>query len=157
MKVLILVFFFTLAPLVHAAGTSNTTNTTNTPKNCAEVSLTVNDCTEVLFNLDDWSDLSAQATTCLESNENFQKGISTLCDASRSQLSTEYTQFLKYQKEYEDTLGWYQGLSPQEQLKASAKLKLQLAKENWETLGQKNRLRAVKSRLDESFRSCNPI
>lgn len=138
MKVFVAIGFLILTSLAHAENAAN-------------------NCTKVLFNLIDWTELSAQAMTCLNSNENFNNGISALCDSSRSQLSIEYTQFLKYKKEYEDTLAWYQGLPYKEQQTASARYKLQLAKENWETLGLKSTIRAIKSRLDESFRFCNPV
>ena len=117
---------------------------------------TSNDCTKNLFNLHDWSELSNSVLSCLDTSAGFTDGITALCTTDKRQLSVDYQQYLKYKKEYEVTLAWYQSLTQQEQQSATARYKLRLAKENWENLGLKNTIRSIKNRLDESYRNCNP-
>lgn len=116
-----------------------------------------NECTKNLFNLNDWSELSEPVLSCLNSSVDFNDAINELCQSDRRQLSTEYQQYLKYKKEYEDTLAWYQSLPQEQQQTATAIFKLRRAKENWENLGLKNTIRSIKNKLDESYRSCNPV
>lgn len=115
-----------------------------------------NECSQGLLDLADWSDLPPAVVSCLEANPSFTNGLFVLCHPDRLQLSEEYLQYLKFQKEYEDVLAWYQSIPSKQQQTAVARFKLKLAKENWETLGQKNTIRAIKSRLEESFRNCLP-
>ena len=119
--------------------------------------VTANECTKNLLNLNDWSELSDSVLSCLDSNVDFSYAIKDLCQDDRRQLSTEYQQFLKNKKEYEETLAWYQSLSSKEQQTVTARYRLRLAKENWENLGLKNTIYSIKNKLDESYRSCNPI
>lgn len=119
--------------------------------------VSANECTKNLLNLNDWSELSDPVLACLDSNIDFSNSINDLCQNDRRELSTEYQQYLKYKKEYEETLAWYQSLPLKEQQTAKATYKLRLAKENWEGLGMKNTIRSIKSKLDESYRSCNPV
>lgn len=115
-----------------------------------------NSCTKEMFNLNDWSELSSQTTNCLNSNEDFNNGISALCEPNRSELSVDYLRYLKYKKEYEDTLAWYQALPYDQQQTATARYKLRLAMENWEGLGMRSTIRDTKARLTEAFRMCTP-
>jgi hypothetical protein len=115
-----------------------------------------NECTKKLLQLNDWSELSETVLLCLDSSDVFSNAIKELCRDDRRQLSTEYQQYLKYKKEYEDTLFWYQSLPLREQQTSAARYKLRFAKENWENLGLKHSIRSMINKFDESYRSCNP-
>lgn len=116
-----------------------------------------NQCTKSLIGVNDWSDLSETVLTCLDSNSRFTESIEFLCQTDRTQLSAQYQAFLKFKKQYEETLAWYQSLSPREQQSSSAKYKLRLARENWESRGLKYTVISAKNRLAESYRACSPV
>lgn len=117
---------------------------------------TLNECSQNVLGIEDWSQISAPTQACLELNPNFATAIGEMCQNDRRQISTKLQQFLKYKMEYEDTQAWYHSLPLTEQQKAINRHRLQVAKENWDILGFKTEVRSLKARLDEIYRACDP-
>lgn len=112
-----------------------------------------NECTENLFNKSSWAEVSPTAQACLNQSSDFLAGMQVLCDAARSQVSTEFSQYLNYKKNYEDALAWLQSL-PLNQRGAVANNKVSAAKEAWVTLGEKNRIGPIVYKAQLTFTNC---
>lgn len=112
-----------------------------------------NTCSETLFQLGDWSELSSSEAACLNSNIDFVSGIASLCATDKIKISVELSEYLKYKKDYEETLAWYQALPPSQQ-GAVAKNKVRNAKEAWENLGQKYKIGALVHEVQLAYSNC---
>ena len=111
-----------------------------------------NDCTTTLFSISDWSVLSAEAQNCLNLNSDFHTAISKLCQADKNHLSEQYAQYLDLKKAYEDAQAIVSSMSNPT---ASARARLQNARDDWETLGQKSKTELSISDARTAFATCS--
>ena len=111
-----------------------------------------NSCATNLVDVSDWSQIAGPTINCLNASADFSSGITTLCEADKSQLTSQYIQYLKYQKNYQDAVAEFQAMPTPT---AAAKNKVNQAKMDWEILGNRPTMSIVINKVKTAFAKCS--
>lgn len=110
-----------------------------------------NDCTS-LFNVGDWSQLSTQVTSCLDSNVKFISGISKLCQADKFHFSGKYIRYSDYEKKYQEAAAAIEAMPDPT---AEAQIRLVQAEQDWELLGHRVNVETLLGEVQQSYGLCS--
>lgn len=113
---------------------------------------TQNECTNSIFNIDDWSQISGTTMACLNTRTHFSDGVSVLCEPDKRNLSVMYSRYLELESKYNEAKA---ALDAMPDPSSAAEIEVEQALQNWEILGHRVQVETIIGELQQQLALCS--